>query len=160
MRSAFRYGGVARDAVLAIKFQGVSSLAPVMAAEMTAVLRQWSPPVDAVIPVPLHWLRRRNRGYNQSELLASEITRNAGIPLATHALRRVRRTAMQAQQPDAASRRDNIRLAFAPGSRPITGNVLLVDDVSTTGATLDACARALIAGGATTVYALTFARED
>jgi predicted amidophosphoribosyltransferase len=67
---------------------------------------------------------------------------------------------MQAQQPDATTRRQNIQEAFAPGSRPVTGNVLLVDDVSTTGATLDACARALLAGGASNVYSLTFARED
>ncbi len=67
---------------------------------------------------------------------------------------------MQAQEPDAASRRANIRGAFAPGKRLVTGNVLLIDDVSTTGATLDACAGALLAGGAESVYALTFARED
>lgn len=160
MRSAFRYGGVARDAVLAIKFNGVSALAPAMAAEMTSVLREWSPPVEAIVPVPLHWLRRRTRGYNQSELLAAEIARGVGIPLHLQALRRTRRTAMQAQAPDAITRRANVQGAFAPGPRPIEGNVLLIDDVSTTGATLDACARALLESGAATVCAMTFARED
>jgi ComF family protein len=131
-----------------------------MAAQMTDVLRDWSPPIDTVVPVPLGWLRKRTRGYNQSELLAKEIARTTGIPLETKAIRRARTTAPQARQPDAASRRANVAGAFEPGSRPVSGNVLLIDDVSTTGATLDACARALLAGGATTVYALTFARED
>ena len=102
----------------------------------------------------------RTRGYNQSELLASEIARASGLPLERRALRRTRRTAPQSRQPDAASRRENVRGAFGPGSRPVSGNVLLIDDVSTTGATLDACAQALLASGATAVYALTFARED
>jgi ComF family protein len=131
-----------------------------MAAEMAAVLHEWSPPVDAIVPVPLHWLRRRTRGYNQSESLAREIGAKAGVPLNTAAVRRHRRTGMQAQTPDAITRRANVRDAFAPGRRPIKGNVLLIDDVSTTGATLDACARALLENGAATVYALTFARED
>lgn len=160
VRSVFTYGGAARDAVLAIKFQGTSALAPTMAAQMSAVLREWSPPVDVVVPVPLGWLRRRTRGYNQSDLLAAGIARSAGLPLETQAVRRTRTTAPQARQPDAASRRANVAGAFGPGKRTVNGNALLVDDVSTTGATLDAGARALLDNGATAVYALTFARED
>lgn len=160
MRSAFSYGGAAREAVLSLKFHGVSALAPRMASQMTTALREWSPPVDMIVPVPLGWLRRRTRGYNQSELLGSEIARESGLPLERHALRRTRRTAPQARQPDAVSRRENVRGAFGPGSRPVRGNVLLIDDVSTTGATLDACAQALLASGSASVYALTFARED
>jgi ComF family protein len=146
--------------VLSLKFNGVSALAPRMGSQMAAALREWSPPDDVIVPVPLGWLRRRTRGYNQSELLASEIARSSGLPLERQALRRTRRTAPQARQPDAASRRENVRGAFGPGSRPVSGNVLLVDDVSTTGATLDACAQALISSGAPNIYALTFARED
>jgi ComF family protein len=127
---------------------------------MTEVLREWSPTVEAIVPVPLGWLRRRTRGYNQAELMAGEIARLLGIPLERRALRRVRRTAPQARQADADKRRENMRSAFAPGPRPVSGNVLLIDDVSTTGATLDACSEALLGGGAETVFALTFARED
>jgi ComF family protein len=160
MRSAFSYGGVAREAVLSLKFHGVSALAPRMASQMTTALREWSPPVDVIVPVPLGWLRRRTRGYNQSGLLASEIARACGLRVEHQALRRTRRTAPQSRQPDAARRRENVRGAFGPGARPVSGNILLVDDVSTTGATLDACAQALLTSGATNVYALTFARED
>jgi ComF family protein len=160
MRSVFTYRCAPRDAVLALKFHGLSALAPVMAQQMTGVLREWSPPVDVVVPVPLPWLRKRTRGYNQSGLLAAEIARSSGLRCEQRALRRKRHTAPQARQPDAAGRRANVGDAFAPGSRPVRGNVLLIDDVSTTGATLDACARFLLAGGAANVYALTFARED
>lgn len=160
MRSAFSYGGLARDAVLALKFNGVSALAPSMAAPMARALHEWSPPVDIIVPVPLGGLRRRTRGYNQSELLAGEVARACGIPIERKALRRTRRTAPQTRQPDAVSRRENVRGAFGAGRRPVSGNILLVDDVSTTGATLDACARALLENGAGRVYAVTFARED
>lgn len=159
-RSAYVYGGIVRTAVLALKFEGVSAAAPEIAAPMAAALRDWSPPVDVIVPVPLGWLRKRTRGYNQSELLAVEIGRAAGLPVETRAVRRRRQTSPQAQQPDAEARLRNIREAFAPGPRPLSGAVLLVDDVTTTGATLDACARALRAGGATSVHALTFARES
>lgn len=160
MRSVFTYGGPARDAVLAIKFNGISALAPQMAVEMATSLREWSPPIDVIVPVPLGWLRKRTRGYNQAELLAGEIARCSGVRLEAKALRRTRTTAPQARQPDATSRRENIRDAFGLGPLPVSGNILLVDDVSTTGATLDACARVLLASGASAVYALTFARED
>lgn len=160
LRSAFSYTDVARSAVLALKFEGVFALAPQMAGEMARVLADWSPSIDAVVPVPLGWLRRRTRGYNQAELLAEEIARATGAPLAGRALRRRRQTPPQARRRDEAGRRLNVRGAFAVGRKPAKGNVLLIDDVSTTGATLDACARALLEGGARTVYALTFARED
>jgi ComF family protein len=160
LRSPFTYDGVARSAILALKFQGVSALAPEMARPMADALARWVPPVDVVVPVPLGWLRRRIRGYNQSALLAREVCRSRGLALETRALRRARQTPPQTQQPDEESRRRNIQAAFALGSRPVGGSVLLIDDVATTGATLDACARVLLEGGASKVLALTFARED
>jgi ComF family protein len=160
LRSAFSYGGPARNAVLALKFRGVSSLAPEMARPMADALARWVPAVDVVVPVPLGWLRRRTRGYNQSALLAREVCRSSGLPLETRALRRARQTPPQAQQAGEESRRRNIEAAFALGPRPVGGSVLLIDDVATTGATLDACTRVLLEGGASAVYALTFARED
>jgi ComF family protein len=160
LRSAFSYDGLARSAVLALKFQGVSALAPEMARPMADALARWVPAVDVVVPVPLGWLRRRTRGYNQSLLLAREVCRSSGLPLETRALRRARQTPPQVQQADEDSRRRNIEAAFVLGPRPVDGSVLLIDDVATTGATLDACARVLLEGGASEVFALTFARED
>ena len=159
-RSAFVYRDAAREAVHALKYRGVSALADAMAAPMAKVLEAWSPPVSAVVPVPLAGSRRRQRGYNQSELLAREISRCTGLPLAARALVRRRATAPLARTADEATRRALVEGAFAPGPAPVSGGALLVDDVLTTGATLDACAAALIGGGAAPTFALTFARED
>jgi ComF family protein len=160
MRSAFSYEGVAKNAVHALKFDGVSALAPAMARPMADALKQWSQTVDVVVPVPLGSVRKRTRGYNQSELLAREVSRLNGLPIETGALRRVRQTPAQAQQPGEEARQRNVEAAFGPGKRPVSGSVLLIDDVATTGATLSACAGVLLSGGAEAVYGLTFARED
>ena len=112
--------------------------------------------VDAVIPVPLHWLRRWRRGYNQAEVIARGVAEELAIPVLTGVLRRVRRTRTQTRL-DAAGRYGNVRSAFvADGSALVSsGNgmphhLLLLDDVFTTGATLLACERALRAGLAAT----------
>lgn len=159
-RSAFVYGGEARDAVHAFKFRGVSALAPLMARVMVTRLIEWAPPVETLVPVPLSGRRRRLRGYNQSELLAREIARETGLRLDAKALVRRINTAPQVGQPDEESRQRNVAGAFALGAKHPLGGVLLVDDVMTTGATLDACATVLTTGGAEPVFALTFARED
>lgn len=160
MRSTFSYGGPARDAVLNLKFLGVSAVADVMAREMNQTWREWGLDVGAIVPIPLGWVRRRTRGYNQAELLARSIGRANDIPLLTDAVKRSRQTKPQAMQPDAESRRRNVEGAFAPTGKAVPPRVLLIDDVATTGATLDACTRALLEGGAQRVYCLTFARED
>jgi competence protein ComFC len=159
-RSVFAYEDAARDAVHALKFNGVSAVAGVMAEQMASLLERWAPPVDAVVPVPLSVSRLRTRGYNQSELLARSLARATGIPLVRGAAVRARSTPPQARQPDEAARRANVSKSFLPGGKRISGNVLLIDDVLTTGATLDACARVLLGNGADGVVALTFARED
>jgi ComF family protein len=159
-RAVFRYAGAPRSAVLAIKFGGLSALAPQMGALMAESLAEWGIAIDAVVPVPLAGLRRRTRGYNQSELLARAVGRASGVPVETGALRRRKRTPPQTGQPDEAARRRNVEGAFAPGKRPATGAALLVDDVFTTGATLEACSGVLLNSGAERVYALTFTRED
>ena len=158
-RAAFVYEGAARQAVHALKYGGVSALAGEMARSMAELLLQWNPAVSAIVPVPLAGGRRRLRGYNQSELLAREISRRTGLPLARRALIRRRSTPPQARQPDEETRRRNVAGAFQRG-RPVATGVLLVDDVMTTGATLEACARVLRDSGAAPVVVLTFARED
>ncbi len=160
-RCPFVYDGVARRAVHALKYDGVSAVAPTMAAAMAACLRDWAPPIAAVVPVPLVGARRRSRGYNQSELLAREVARDAGLPVLARALRRRRAAPPQARSADEAARRANVAGAFAAdASRLPAGGILLIDDVMTSGATLDACGAALRSAGSGPVFALTFARED
>ncbi len=159
-RSAFVYDGPARDAVLALKFAGLAAIAKTMAVPMAERLMEWDPPVSAIVPVPLAASRKRSRGYNQSELLAREIGRLANLPVLAGALIRRRSTPPQVRQFDWEARRDNVAGAFAAGQRVVDGGLLLVDDVITTGATLDACARVLLSAGGDRVFALTFARED
>jgi ComF family protein len=111
------------------------------------------------VPVPLHWSRRLRRGYNQAEILARGLARRHGLPL-VRGLRRLRAT--PPQQGDPALRRQNVQHAFAVRApRAVAGRrLLLVDDVFTTGATLNACARTLREAGAAAVGALTLARVD
>ena len=159
VRSAVVYEASARDAVLALKFRGLSAVAPLMARSMAEVLAEWRPPVTCIVPVPLSGQRRRLRGYNQSELLAKEVSRLTGIPLNRRALARRRHTHAQAAL-DGDARWQNVNGAFRAGKEPPTGGALLIDDVITTGATLNACTRVLLSEGAGAVFALTFARED
>jgi competence protein ComFC len=115
---------------------------------------------DAIVPVPLHWWKRWQRGFNQSELLAKEIARRRGIPV-KRCVRRVKSTSAQAGLTN-AKRRANMSGAFqAKHGRPLDGmRVLLIDDVMTTGSTAAACARALKDAGAGYVALLTVARVD
>jgi ComF family protein len=113
------------------------------------------PPV--VLPVPLHWQRQRQRGFNQAAEIARVIARARGWPLAPRWLRRIRPTREQSGLP-AAVRRRNLRDAFAVGG-PVAGhNVLLVDDVITTGATATAAAAVLAAAGAASIHVWAVAR--
>jgi len=113
---------------------------------------------DALVPMPLHWWKRMQRGFNQSDLLARELSRRVGVPILNAAHRR-RRTAVQARLTP-AQRRDNVRGAFdVPSPEQVRGlSLLLVDDVMTTGSTVNACAKALKQAGAARVCVLTVAR--
>ncbi len=159
-RAVFTYERAARDAVHALKFDGVSAVARPMAQEMARVFLDWAPPVTEIVPVPLAASRRRSRGYNQSGLLAQELARLTGLPLRSRALERRRATAPQARLEGDEARRRNVEGAFVARGLQAGAAVLLIDDVMTTGATLEACARALREGGSGPVYALTFARDD
>jgi ComF family protein len=115
---------------------------------------------DCVVPMPLHWRRRWERGFNQSELLAREISRRWNVPM-KKAVKRVRATVSQAGLTN-AKRRANVSGAFAirRGLRLDGARVLLVDDVLTTGASAAACARVLKRAGAVHVALLAVARTD
>jgi ComF family protein len=132
---------------------------------LAAVLAQWlalayprMERFDALVPMPLHWWKRVQRGFNQSELLARELSRRTGVPV-LRAARRRRATAAQAGLTH-AQRRDNVRGAFdVPRPAAVRGlALLLIDDVLTTGSTVNACAGALKRAGAARVSVLTLAR--
>jgi len=113
------------------------------------------------MPVPLSGLRRRTRGYNQAEALARALGRELGLPAWPGALERRRHTPPQARSADMEERRRNVAGAFVCREPGVAGRrVLLVDDVTTTGATLAACALALKEAGARSAWGLAFARED
>lgn len=115
-------------------------------------------PADLVIPVPLHPSRQKARGYNQAGLLAAVLARHAQLPVNERDLVRTRATMPQVGL-GAEERKANVRHAFAWNGNHLEGTrVLLIDDVCTTGATLDACASALRQAGANSVWALTLAR--
>ena len=159
VRSVYAFGGPARGLIHALKYGGVSAVAPLMGEQMAGLLLDWRPGVSAIVPVPMAGSRRRRRGYNQSELLAREIGRFSGLPVAGRTLQR-RAGPSQLEQPGGAARRANVKDAFSAGREPVGDSVLLVDDTMTTGATLDACARVLRSAGADRIYGLTFARES
>ncbi len=114
---------------------------------------------DVLVPVPLHPARWRERGYNQSELLAHTASKVSGIPLWTKALRRIRYTTPQAKL-GPAERAQNVQGAFAVKDRvSVVGKkIVLIDDVFTTGATSNECARVLLEAGAHSVFLATVAR--
>jgi ComF family protein len=148
------YEGTLRSIVHALKYRGCRSIAAGLGARMRDAGAELLHPASIAVPVPLHRRRRLARGFNQ----ASDLARGLGLPV-LHALRRTRATQSQTDLP-AASRHANVRGAFALRRRAdVRGlRVVLVDDVSTTGATIEACARALREAGAQDVSALTAAR--
>ena len=156
----FAYEGVVRTAVQHLKYRGLRSLVPEMARPMAWELAVTVPPPFTLVPVPLHPARRRERGFNQAELLARELARLLDAPLSTGALRRTKDTSSQVSTSTRAERLRNVRDAFAATDEVDGATVVLVDDVTTTGATLLAAAQALLSAGAARVYGLTFAREE
>jgi ComF family protein len=160
-RSAGRFGGVLRELLLRFKYGRATWLRDDLAGILHGcVLAHFAwQEVDAVVPVPLHSVKRRFRGYNQAALLAGDVARRLDRPHVDDALVRVRATPTQTRL-DAASRRRNVRGAFAVRDAGwVRGRtLLLIDDVMTTGATLDAASAALRAAGAWRVWAATVAR--
>ena len=167
IRSVFCFEGVLRDALHRFKYRGLTALAASLGGLMAAYWTQHPVPADVVVPVPLHAARRRERGYNQAALLAREMVRQAAashyadqaeLDVDEQALVRQHATSPQVEL-DRRRRKENVRGAFRCSGQELVGKqVLLIDDVCTTGATLEACAAALYSGGVGGVRALTLAR--
>ena len=158
--AALCYRGRVKEALHRFKFGGRPQYAAWFAAEMAAVLAaqldRWQP--TCITYLPLGFLRARERGYNQTALLARELSARIGVPLAEEALVKIRDTPRQADL-SAAERRENLVGSFRVHQRKEVENktILLVDDVLTTGATAEAIARALKGAGAKRVILLTVA---
>ncbi len=158
---ACRLTGVARECIHRFKYNGALWLGPELADLLLAAAREridWTR-VDCVVPVPLFPPRERERQFNQSEWFARRLAKALPVALAARNLRRVRDTATQAFL-SAAARTENVRGAFA-ARRPaefLNRRVVVLDDVFTTGATTNECARVLRAAGAASVIVLTVGR--
>ncbi|HEV7599554.1 MAG TPA: ComF family protein [Bradyrhizobium sp.] len=160
-RAAVRYDDVARTLVHALKYHDRTDLAPAMGRWMARAGEELLAEADVLIPVPLHWRRGWSRRYNQSGALARAIEKQVGVPVAGDALRRIRPTQQQIGL-SRSQRASNMQGAFkvaAERNAEIQGRrVVLIDDVLTSGATADACARALLRAKAAEVDVLVFAR--
>jgi competence protein ComFC len=155
------YEGTLVRAVLLLKFESIEPLGDLFAGMLADLARSWgiAGGIDLVVPVPLHREREKERGYNQAAVIAKPLAKRLGLPYKPVLLTRIR------PRPDKhvlsmEERWESVRGAFAtrPGSAVDNLRVLLVDDVLTTGATLDSCARTLRDAGAKSVVGLTVAR--
>lgn len=160
-RSFAAYNDVMIRAIILLKYHAVAPLGAWLAARLleTAARDPELLAADVVVPVPLHPVRRRERGYNQAELIAGPLARTLRLPLRSYLLVRTKPRPEKLKL-TRRERWQTVRGAYATreGARVDKLRVLLIDDVMTTGATLDACARALRKAGAARVVALTAAR--
>jgi ComF family protein len=156
-RATAEYGGVIREAIHAFKFNNQFRFAPVLADRLFAEWQRVNWPITLVTAAPLHESRLKERGYNQAAMLASRFADQARVPFQEAAIRRVRATHTQVGL-NRAERQMNVTNAFEANSTIVRNKqIVIVDDVYTTGATLKACADALLKAGATTVWGLTIA---
>jgi ComF family protein len=158
--SVFAHNRGGREAALRLKYKGVANLARRLGIEMAATARQRQlHKLNLVVPVPLHQQRLRERGYNQAALLAQALGHELQLDCREKQLVRQRATSSQVGL-GLAQRAANVKAAFVWQGPSLKGQtVILVDDVCTTGATLNACAAALKEAGASQVQALTLTRE-
>lgn len=160
-RAAVRYDDIARDLVHRLKYGDRLDLAATMGRWMARAGRELIEEADGLVPVPLHWRRLWGRRFNQAALLAKAVVSGGGPPVLTGALRRKRATPQQVGL-SRSERAINVQGAFdvtQDGKAAINGKrIVLVDDVLTSGETVDACARTLLRAGARNVDVLVFAR--
>ena len=160
-RAAVRFDEVSRALVHSLKYGDRLDLAPMMGRWIGQAGREVLSEADALVPVPLHWRRHWARRFNQSALLAATVSADSGVPVLAGVLKRVKATAQQVGL-TRSERAVNVQGAFKvpPEAKAVVAGrrIVVVDDVLTSGATVDGCARALLRAGAANVDVLVFAR--
>ena len=158
IRAPFILAGPLREAVHDLKYRGIRAYGRQLGRFMARCLEQRPFPGDVIVPAPLHRKRLRERGYNQSELLARSLAMETGLDLDASLLSRVRHSPPQVGA-NRHRRRSNVEGSFQCRAGLDGRRIVLVDDVATTGSTMSACALALKEAGASTVWGLALARE-
>jgi ComF family protein len=160
VNAPFLFTGVIRDAIHEFKYRNLRALGPELAQLLFEYFRLNPVPGDVFVPVPLHPKRFKERGYNQSAVLARELGRLTGLPVIGDCLIRTKFISSQARSAGVSERQNNVTGAFARRDGRLAGRqVILIDDVSTSGATLESCAGTLMAAGAAAVRGLVIALE-
>jgi len=160
IRSLFRFDEVVRKSIHELKYRNLKAISPCLAELLADYLKENPLPGEALVSVPLHPRRLRERGYNQSSLLARELGKRIDLLVIEDCLIRVKQAQPQVRAVDAEERRSNVADAFACRDERVSGKqIILIDDVCTSGATLESCATVLKDRGATSVWGLTLARE-
>lgn len=158
LRSWGLYEGPLREAIHSLKYQSDLGISEELARPLSNLLRELHWQVDLITAVPLSRQRKRTRGYNQSSMIARWVAMSFGIPYTPSALIRSKDTISQVGL-SGEERRKNVMGAFQANETWVTGkSILVIDDVTTTGATMQACGQAISDGGAQQVYGLTLAR--
>ena len=160
VRAPYQMEGTIQDAIHSLKCRGLKAAAPELAELLARYLAEHPIPGNIFIPVPipLHPRRLRSKGYNQSALLAKTLSKKLGLEMNQRLMTRTRNTPPQVNA-SRVDRRDNVQGSFRCDGPVDNRAVILEDDVATTGSTLSACAAALKAAGAASVWSLILARE-
>ena len=160
IRSVLRFDGVIRKAIHEFKYKNLRAITADLAQLLNEYLVESPVPCEIFVPVPLHHKRLKERGYNQSALLAKELGRLMGLPVNEFTLVRSSYNLPQAKTANVEERKQNVSGVFSCLDEVLHDKqVLLIDDVATSGATLNACALALKMAGVKSVWGLTLARE-
>ena len=160
IRAPFRFEGIIRESVHQLKYQNLRAISATLSEMLHKYLVANPINADFLIPVPLHPRRLRERGYNQSGLLAQELSKSIGIRVDETSLVRTKYSLPQARTTSVSERHRNVIGLFECTPDKISGkNIIVVDDVTTTGATLNACATALKQAGVVSVRGLALAKE-
>ena len=159
IRAPYLFDGVVREMVYDLKYRNLRASAPELG-QLLAGYHQTNPNyADVMVPVPLHKRAERERGYNQSKLLARELGKLTGTPMKSDIVRRTKNTPPQVSMKSYEERRENIERAFECVGDVAGQSLLVVVDVVTTGSTMSSCASALKAAGARSVWGLALARQ-
>jgi ComF family protein len=160
IRSPFKFDDVMRKAIYELKYRNLKAISPCLAELLTDYLKSNPLVGEVLVYVPLHPHRLRERGYNQSSLLARELGKRIDLPVIENCLIRVKQAQPQVKAGNVVERRRNVVNAFECRDGKLAGKkIILIDDVCTSGATLESCAATLKSEGSVSVWGLTLARE-